>query len=261
MILLLDVGNSFLKWAWLESAWMKHRQDGLPVLSDADECLHAGEAIYAVLDEVWADFPVPEQVWLSNVAGDVLEEALLKWITQHWHCSVSVAVTASRSDQLINAYTVPSQLGVDRWLGLLAANRYGKSAHAVFDCGTAITLDALDARGKHLGGLILPGIKMMHDALFKDAEGVTETAPGEPVAGMLFANDTKTAVDVGCQYSVIAFIERVIGDMQKEIGKDLHCIITGGDAEELLPLLRVNVDYQPLLVLQGLAIHANRNKE
>ncbi len=261
MILLLDVGNSFIKWAWLESSWLKRQQKGVPVLTDADECLHAGENVQLALDEAWAELAKPEHVWLSNVAGDALQATLQDWIQQHWDCPVSVASTESRSGSVINAYSEPSQMGVDRWLGLLAANACGTGPRAIIDCGSAITVDALSAAGQHLGGLILPGLKMMRDSLYSDAEGVAETEVTEAIPGMLFANNTRTAVEVGCHYSVVAFIERVIGDMNKEMGNGLTCLLTGGDSEEVVPLLSVKVEQHDLLVLQGLAIYANRNRK
>lgn len=259
MILLLDVGNSFIKWAWLEPSWLKRKQKGLPTLEDADECLHVGEDLLSVLDAAWATLPKPSHVWISNVAGEALQNCLQDRIKQQWDCPVSIALTESRSGSVINAYSEPSQMGVDRWLGLLAANVSGSGPRAVIDCGSAMTVDAISAEGQHLGGLILPGLKMMRDSLYADADGVAKTQTTEAVPGMLFANNTSTAVDVGCHYSLVAFIERVIGDMNKELGKDLTCLIIGGDAEEVTPLLSVDVEHHDLLVLQGLAVYANRN--
>ena len=261
MILLLDVGNSFIKWAWLEPAWLKRKQKDLPALKNADECLHAGEDLTTVLDDAWSDLPKPNQVWLSNVAGQALQTSIQAWIEEHWQCPVSVASTESRSGNVINAYTEPAQLGVDRWLGMLAANAGDRGPKAVIDCGSAITVDAINAAGQHLGGLILPGLKMMQDSLYSAAEGVSKTETAEAIPEMLFANNTSTAVDVGCHYSMVAFIERIIGDMNKEMGDKLTCVLTGGDAEEVLPLLSAKVEHQPLLVLQGLAIYAHRNSQ
>jgi len=259
MILLLDVGNSFIKWAWLEPTWLKRKQKGLPTLKDADECLHAGEDVTTALAEAWSELPKPDQVWLSNVAGEALHTPIQAWVQEHWKCPLSIASTESRSGSVVNAYTDPAQMGVDRWLGLLAANASSRGPSAVIDCGSAITVDAINAAGQHLGGLILPGLKMMRDSLYSAADGVIKTDATEATPGMLFANNTSTAVDVGCHYSVVAFIERVIGDMNKEMGTTLNCIMTGGDAEDVLPLLSAKVEHQPLLVLQGLAIYAMRN--
>jgi len=259
MILLLDIGNSFIKWAWLEPDWLKQKQQGLPVLTGADELLHVGEQLPLALDEAWSDFPVPVHVWISNVAGEALQGSLHAWLTQHWNCPVDVAQSESKSLGVTNSYPDPSQMGVDRWLVLLAAKVSGAGPRAVIDCGTAITVDAMNAEGQHLGGLILPGLKMMRDSIYSDTDGVAKTDESKTVPGMLFANNTSTAVDVGCHYAIVAFIERVIADMDKEISADLTCLLTGGDAEEVLPLLSVKVEHQELLVLQGLAVYAGKN--
>jgi len=260
MILLLDIGNSFIKWAWLDSDWPKCVRKGLPNLSDADELLHAGEDMPAVLEAAWKDLDKPEQVWLSNVAGSDIQTLIETWIDAHWACPVKSATTESKSGSVINAYPEPSQLGVDRWLGLLAANVAYAGPSAVIDCGSAITIDAIDASGKHLGGLILPGIKMMRDSLYSNADGVTESAEVETPAGMLFASNTATGVEVGSMYAVVAYIERVVTDMNRELGDKLSCVLTGGDAEEVQPLLSVAVEYNPVLVLQGLALAIQRDK-
>jgi len=259
MILLIDVGNSFVKWAWLESSWLKRTQKGLPVLQDAGEFLHAGEDLISTLDQAWKELPKPDHVWLSNVAGEALQNTLQDWIHRQWGCQMLVASTQRRSGDVVNAYSDHSQMGVDRWLGLLAANAGGSGPRAVIDCGSAITVDAVSDTGQHLGGLILPGMKMMRDSLYADTKGINQTEATEEVPGMLFANNTRTAVDVGCHYSIVAFIERIIGDMNKELGAELTCIITGGDAEDVLPLLSAKVEHQDLLVLEGLAVYAMRD--
>jgi len=259
MILLLDIGNSFIKWAWLDPAWPKCVRKGLPNLSEADELLHAGEDIPASLDEAWTGLAKPEQVWLSNVAGSDVQVMVETWIETHWACPVRFARSQAQSGRVINAYPEPLQLGVDRWLGLLAANAAHTGPSAVIDCGSAITIDAIDATGKHLGGLILPGIKMMRDSLYSKTDGVIESADIKTPPGMLYASNTATAVEVGSLYAVVAYIERMVSDMHKELGDNLSCVLTGGDAEELLPLLSVTVEHNPVMILQGLALAIQRD--
>ena len=259
MILLLDAGNSFIKWAWLDSAWPKCARKGVPNLSDADELLHAGEDILSALDEAWIDLPKPEQVWLSNVAGSDMHALIETWVEAHWACPLRIAKSQSQSGKVVNAYSEPSQLGVDRWLGLLAANVDYAGPSVVIDCGSAITVDAIDATGKHLGGLIVPGVKMMRDSLYAKIDGVNQSVDTETPMGMLFASNTATGVEVGSLYAVVAYIERVVIDMQKELGDKLTCVLTGGDAEEVLPMLSVTIEHNPVLILQGLSFAIQRD--
>jgi len=258
MILLLDAGNSFIKWAWLDPSWLKAGSGDSPELTNHDELLHAGEDLLLSLEEAWSEFPVPTQVWLSNVAGDDVLAGLQSWVSEHWACPVEVASSQASFGDVINAYSEPARLGVDRWLGLLAARDAQPGPCAVIDCGSAITVDAMDASGQHLGGLILPGLKMMRDSLYAEAEGVETAEPEQTSAGMLFATNTTTGVEVGSLYAIVAFVERVINDMQKEMGTDLVCILTGGDAEGVLPLLSVEVMHRPSLVLEGLTLYIGR---
>jgi len=258
MILLLDVGNSFIKWAWLDSAWPKCARKGLPNLSGADELLHAGEDMPVALDEAWKGLEKPEKVWVANVAGAAMLEMVQAWVAEHWACPLQIAKSQSQSGKVINAYADPKQLGVDRWVGLLAVNAAYSGPSAVIDCGSAITIDAIDASGKHLGGLILPGVKMMRDSLYNNASDIAQTEVTGTPAGMLFATNTTTGVEVGSLYAVVAYIERVVTDMQKELGDKFRCVLTGGDAEEVLPLLSVSVEHNPVLVLQGLSIAIQR---
>lgn len=259
MILLLDVGNSFIKWAWLDSAWSKSAREGLPSLSDADELLHAGEDILTSLNEAWQGLPKPTQVWVANVAGTDMQALLEAWVAEHWACPMQFAISGLQSGKVVNAYSEPEQLGVDRWLGLLAINVAYTGPSAVIDCGSAITVDAIDASGKHLGGLILPGMKMMRDSLYTKTNGVIASVDVETPKGMLFATNTATGVDVGSLYAVVAYIERVVKDMQKEMGAALNCVLTGGDAEEVLSLLSITMEHNPVLVLQGLALAMQRD--
>jgi type III pantothenate kinase len=248
MILLLDIGNSFIKWCWLD--------DGR--LCDAGEVLHAEAALASVLDEAWQDLPQPEAVWVSNVAGNELAGALEQWLQQTWGLLPEYATSNASRDEVRNAYNEPGRLGVDRWLALLAAYEISKQAVCIIDCGTAITVDVMASSGQHLGGLIVPGLGMMRDGLYAGAHGV-EDAVTAPPAGGLLACDTAGAVEGGTLYAVVAFIDRVCADMERELDEPMTCLLTGGDAPDILPLLNVEIEHEPLLVLQGLALIAENS--
>jgi type III pantothenate kinase len=243
MILLLDIGNSSIKWCWLDGGQ----------LCDAGKVLHADAELTSVLDEAWRDLPQPGAVWVSNVAGSELAGALEQWLQQHWGLLPQYVSSSEARGEVRNAYGEPGRLGVDRWLALLAAYEISKQAVCIIDCGTAITVDVLAGSGQHLGGLIVPGLGMMRDALYAGTEGVQEVVAESPTGGLL-ARDTAGAVEGGSLYAVVAFIDRVCADMKKELDEPMTCLLTGGDASEILPLLNAEVEHEPLLVLQGLAL-------
>lgn len=245
MILLLDIGNSFIKWCWLD--------DGQ--LCDAGEVLHVDEELADVLDEAWQELPQPAAVWVSNVAGNELAGALEQWLQRHWALSPGYATSCAAWGEVRNAYDEPGRLGVDRWLALLAAYEISGQAVCIIDCGTAITVDVMASSGQHLGGLIVPGLGMMRDALYAGTDGVQDSAAALPASGLLACN-TAGAVDGGTLYAVVAFIDRVCADMEKELDEPMTCLLTGGDAVDILPLLNAEVEHEPMLVLQGLALIA-----
>lgn len=245
VILLLDIGNSFIKWSELD--------DGQ--LCNAGEILHAGEDLPGVFNEAWADLVQPEAVWVSNVAGSELADALQNWLQKNWRVSPQYANTSEVHGDVRNAYSEPERLGVDRWMALIAAHEISKQAVCIIDCGTAITVDVKSSSGQHLGGLIVPGLGMMRDSLYSGTNDVQESVSESPASGLL-ACDTTGAVEAGSLYAIVAFIDRVCADMEKELEEPMSCLLTGGDALDILPLLNIEFEHQPLLVLQGLALIA-----
>ncbi|MGH8119379.1 MAG: type III pantothenate kinase, partial [Gammaproteobacteria bacterium] len=171
-----------------------------------------------------------------------------------WGLKPHFAEVASVAAGVRNAYAEITQLGVDRWLALVATWRKFGSAACIVDCGTAVTIDGLDGTGRHLGGLILPGVSMMQQVLYQTASGI-------PAAGAVrfqrgLADNTRQGVLNGCTMAVVALINRTVDELRGSAGDGLACVITGGAATEILPLLHAGFVHEPLLVLEGLAIIA-----
>jgi len=244
MRLLVDVGNSAVKWA-LESA------DGIV---DDDRLVHRGRDIDGQLSLAWGSLQRPAEVCVVNVAGEAMASALTAWTRQHWSLIPRFFSTGDTACGVTNAYSVPEKLGVDRWAALIGAHQQCSGAVCVVDCGTAITLDLLAANGQHQGGLILPGITMLKQVLLADTAEVKSSA--EPPLASLLASSTGAAVHSGAVYMVVAAIDRLVHDLTAKQGQDLEVLITGGDAGAILTLLAQPAHHDPELVLKGLAILA-----
>jgi type III pantothenate kinase len=202
---------------------------------------------------------VPRRVLAANVAGGAMAGALDGWVKQHWQLPVEYVQAAASGFGVTSAYTEPQHLGVDRWLAIIAAYQRARGPVCMIDCGTALTVDAVDGKGQHLGGLILPGLGMMRDSLLQRAGGIDYEPENERVSDdvpTLLANDTQGAVEAGSLYALIAFIERVVVDLERELGQTMQVLLTGGDAPDIEPLLTREPDYSPRLVLEGLAMMA-----
>lgn len=244
MILLLDAGNSRLKWAMLRNGHFEH----------GGSFEHAANAVGELASAAWGELEPPQAVLIANVAGEPFRRALNSWIKRRWKLIPGYLQASAEEFGIRNAYREPARLGIDRWLALLAARERYNGPLCVIDCGTALTVDVLAQDNRHLGGLIIPGMRLMQDALTGRAEGIRQQiqeASHEQVT--LLGTDTGSAVAGGTLYAEVAVIDRVLTDLRVELGQQLRCVLTGGDAPRLQPLLAFRTEIDPDLVLLGLA--------
>ena len=151
-----------------------------------------------------------------------------------------------------NAYHDVAAMGVDRWLALLAAWSRYKKPLCVMDCGTALTLDVILEDGQHAGGFILPGLPLMVAALAREAHGIHDHRERE--LQLEFGRSTAACINnASCFCAGGPGVERCFGKVREERGVELLSIVTGGAAEQALPLVPGRPVHEPHLVLQGLA--------
>lgn len=232
-MLLLDAGNSRIKWALVESGvWVRQ---GV-----------AGIAEWAVLQQAFAGLTPPHKILVSNVAGEQAAQHI-RAACAAWPCPVVFVTARDEQCGVRSAYQQPAQLGSDRWVALIAAWHQVRAACLVVSCGTATTVDALSDEGEFLGGLILPGMDMMRRSLI---EGTAQLAAKEGV-WREFPRNTADGIFSGTiQATVGAILQQF--ELLGEPGAP--CLLGGGAAGSIqthlkLPLVRVDD-----LVLRGLQI-------
>jgi type III pantothenate kinase len=250
MKLLVDIGNSCLKWA----LWENH---GLNAQQRLPYQLHYFQQ---QLIQAWGQLPKPEQgIWVANVAGPQIAENLTQWLQQHWQMQPHFLTTSACEGEVKNGYQNFAQLGIDRWLALIGARHLEKQMLCVVDCGTAVTVDVLSVQGQHLGGLIMPGITTMYNALLDKTYALTPVYHRwQGVDNIpLLAQETQTGVTLGSLYAIIGLLEHVINSLEKPVNK-LVLILTGGEAPTIMSLLPRPYRYIPDLVLQGMMVVIKR---
>ena len=247
MTLLVDIGNSSIAWAMLG-------EDGL---SAGGSVLHSGKPTKALWDKLWPKL-APPRVVVASVAAPAMAAHLKSWVARHWGIEMELITSQASALGVRNAYAEAACLGGDRWASLLAAHaQYPGRPVCIVDCGSAITIDAVDVTGQHLGGLIAPGIAMMRDSLLTGTGTIADALrPAEAGERRLLGTDTRSGIEGGTLYAAVAFVDRVAADLRDEMGGELACVLTGGDAPQILPLLSGTFDHVPQLVLQGLALLA-----
>jgi type III pantothenate kinase len=228
--LLFDVGNTRLKWGLLEDghltktgtvAHAKLRESGFSALTAR----------------------LPRQVdcvLASNVAGQSFATRLAGVIGIHCKQDMHFAHAEKSGFGVTNSYRRPRRIGVDRWVALIGARAEFKSAVCVVDAGTAVTVDALDRDGRHLGGLIIPGLALMASSLHLNTGEIPLVKAGRrPTATGtgLFANTTDGAVQNGALAAVTGAVERAVSALRRS-GLRPKLILTGGDASRILKVLQ-----------------------
>ncbi|WEN15010.1 type III pantothenate kinase [Rhodanobacter sp. AS-Z3] len=244
MRLLLDLGNTRLKWAWQTASdgWLK--QGALDWRENLEPALEAG----------WAELPRPLQVIAASVVDATREGQVTALALRLFGLPVIWMRTPAQACGVRNAYAEPQRLGVDRFLVMVAARAASHLPCVLVGVGTALTLDALAADGQHLGGLIAPGPQLMQQSLFDATARISPLDSGQVVE---LADNTADAVASGCWQAAAALVDRFASRMTVRLGTVPEVVLGGGDAASLLPLLSQPGRLSHDAVLRGLAIWAD----
>jgi len=237
---LIDLGNTNLKWALYHA----------PDLSPAVRVQYGELDLPSALDALWGSQPAPARAYVASVGNAAARDQMGEWVRERWGQELVEVRSSKQACGVVNAYADPERLGVDRWLCLIAVHRQTRAPACIVDCGSAVTIDGLDAHGQHLGGLILPGLEMMREALLRN----TRIRAGSPGGRLeLLARDTESAVASGGVFACAALVEVVVRRIAGQCGRVPEIVLTGGDGAKLQSVLEMGARYEPDLVLQGLA--------
>lgn len=239
-LLVVDIGNSRVKWGWSRLVGI---DAGEPFPTDS-------QGIHSQLQVLWTGLPKPSAVYLSNVAGSDLERQVADWVRDAWGLETRVIRSEAETRGMVNGYEQPETLGVDRWVGLIGARAAFGLPLCLIDCGTAVTVDLVDAYGKHRGGVIAPGLHLMRECLLQRARGIVASrAPG----GGFWGRSTSEGLENGLLQMVLGLIDRALLHAGSTLGAEPTVVLTGGDAERVAAHLHAAYHLAPHIVLQGLA--------
>ena len=236
LLLAVDAGNTRIKWAlrdagrWLSAGFV-----------DTEDCARLSSRLEHV----------PQHIIISNVAGGEVETGLLMQLSGEGR---KIHVIRSLGEQcgVKNSYRNPAQLGTDRWAALIGARRLGSGGKLVVVAGTAMTIDALTAKGVFLGGVIVPGLMLMRGALRANTAQLG-VPPGKIDA---FPKETGDAIASGAIQASVGAVMRLREALRVHIQAEPKCIVSGGAATLLAPHLPFPAEIQDNLVLDGLAMIA-----
>lgn len=263
MLLLIDAGNSLLKWA------VPNAQPAAVV--GAGRWAHHGTVARAEvgqLRETWQGLAGEKisRVLVSNVAGQVLHEQLDEVLKAVFGAAVHVEWFASVAQRagVRNGYRTPGQLGCDRFATAIGAHAlYPGEELVVATCGTATTIDIVTADGEFQGGMILPGLGAMATSLALTTAQLPQIH-AMPDDAAPFADNTVDAIAAGCLAAQAGAIEHAVRRRRESLGETpLRCLVAGGTGALLLPRLALGetpVEKLDNLVLIGLHTAASAQR-
>ncbi|MFZ0501548.1 MAG: type III pantothenate kinase [Steroidobacteraceae bacterium] len=244
--LLVDIGNSRIKWALLEGER----------LGKAQAADYAGWRILDFARRVIGPRRDIDRILMSNVAADDVSDTLAAGARLARAPPPERISTRRRACGVTVGYIDPWRLGVDRLLAMIAAHqRFAGRPVCAVTVGTAMTIDLVRADGRHLGGAIVPAPTLMVSSLLDGTSGIRRRAQGgaKGRGAALFGRSTRAAMEQGARYAAAAAVDRAISEARAQVGRPPKLVMTGGGAPELRPLVRSASLLMPDLVLEGLA--------
>lgn len=255
--LFMDMGNSRCKAVigdgnsveWLERfSWDNQQFDGKHWLQQ--------------FSNIQNKFSGITQVLVSSVSNEQRKELVSDWSEQVFSQTPIFADSSdlyeAKHKDLINSYDEPLALGVDRWLAMIGAFERTDKAFAVLDAGTAITLDLVDKDGKHLGGHIVPGAKLMQKVLFGDTGKIAFGAkldPAKPSQQQWLGVNSLQAVELGTYQAALGYLSSCLERLNSHYGIE-QLFVCGGDGALMMSQIELPKSFEwvdcPDLVLEGL---------
>jgi type III pantothenate kinase len=247
--LAIDIGNTRLKWALYERG-----VPGEPVLAQGAEFL---ENVEKLAEGAWPSLRAPDRMLGCCVAADAIRRRAEEQMEELWDVPAQWVVSTASEAGLVNGYDHPTRLGADRWVAMIGARHRMLAAGAarpmvVVMVGTAVTVEAVDAGGRFLGGFILPGHGIMLRALESGTAGL-HVPTGEVKE---FPTNTSDALTSGGTFAIAGAIERMVQHVRQHAGAEPACYMTGGAGWKMAPHMSVPFELVETLIFDGLLVIA-----
>jgi type III pantothenate kinase len=241
--LLIDLGNTRLKWAIGNEFSI---EPGEPVLNSN---LNSTSLI-----QLWRDIKTPDQIAIAFVCSQEVLGLVTNVANELWpDIKINMAKSEAENYGITNVYPQPEKLGVDRWLGMIAAYHKCQTDICIVGCGTAVTVDMVNSEGRHLGGLICPGLRLMKESLSQNTKNLPFTEFINYPSGL--ADCTEAAIHNGVLLAICGLIEQSLINR----GNSFKLILTGGDADFIAAHLSTPSIIDTNLVLNGLALTLSKS--
>jgi type III pantothenate kinase len=244
-VLLVDIGNTRIKWARFDGERLGTRR----------AAVHSAWRSVDYARRLFGSARLPEGMLVASVAGSRVDR-MLAAAARRAGVPARFVTVPRRAAGVTVGYLEPWRLGVDRFVAAVGAHHLFKGVAAcVVGVGTAMTIDLITAAGRHRGGVIIPAPGLMVDTLLNHTHGIRRRARGGASGAKgLFGRSTRAAIVRGSRYAAAAIIDRAVEEAGTLLGRRPLVVLTGGEAPAVRPLVRSSCVGVPDLVLRGLAV-------
>lgn len=212
--LYLDIGNSFLKMVTRKNSDWQKVFDGEH--KRLDELCHVIESVSG-----------SPKILISSVRKDMTK----RLIQRLPGLKVREYKTADIPPKMLD-YMTPETLGLDRFMVCLgAAKQSGNRNVVVIDAGSACTIDLMTDEKVYCGGVIMPGLNIIRNAMENRlpelptaSDSIPETWPGK---------STIECVEWGVNGGFIYAIRGFINQYRSMVG-EIEIYVTGGNSKQLI---------------------------
>lgn len=260
MILVVDIGNTTVSFGGVEISYpnayrvrFRTKLDTNSTWDAADYTVHLLKRLKTLGREL-EDF---SGVVISSVVPKVLEVMVESCysifgvaplvITQESHLGLTVEVPH------------PEKVGRDRLVDSAWASAHYPLPLVTVDLGTATTFNVIKTGRVFSGGVICPGMETGLRALSGHTAQLPLLELEDP--GHVVGKDTAECMRSGAVYGAAALVDGIVRSIEEELGSPVSLVITGGGARFIDHLVRHDHDYDPDMILKGLAYLYTLNKK
>ncbi|MDI6890563.1 MAG: type III pantothenate kinase [Thermodesulfovibrionales bacterium] len=258
MLIAIDIGNSLINIGFFTDK-------GLLVQKIETHPIKTPERYTSILRDFLSDPEMGSGSAEKNTLGVIISSV----VTGHTEVLAEACKGLMPEDLLILSPEIktglvfdvprPEELGSDRIANAVAAYEFYRRPVAVVDFGTATTISVVGKDANYIGGAIMPGVRLMNESLAKGTSKLSEINLSLP--GSALGTDTPMCIQSGLSYGIAGAVERLLQEMEKEVGFSLKVIVTGGYGGMVSRFLRREHSLKPNLTLEGLKIIYMRNKD
>lgn len=244
MLFAVDIGNTNIKTALFENEELVKKI----IFTSIDDVIHYAE----------------ENEHSDAAVSSVVPEKLKRFMSSYTSSFQKnpFVIDNNLSFNLTIDYKTPETLGIDRICsseGAFAlyknsqdyASYDGSTYILAIDFGTATTVNFISYNCVFMGGMIMPGLKMMFESLKKGTAQLPLVSNKEFESQV--GKSTKASIASGVLNAQAGTVDRAV-DFIKQLTEFpvIKIYITGGVAEDIIPFINHIFYYEPNLVLYGI---------